>query len=500
MTTAFCGTMDGADTPGTANLKKESRFLPLQTKLGLFSDRLRHRLRYVGAGIASIAAIGAVIGGLMGYWHAWKMVKTEIFHEGQSVQTYAASRPDVVPRLSMIVLPFANLNNDPEQDYLADGITTDLTTDLGQIPGALVIGRGTAFTYKNKQADFKTLGNELGIRWVVQGAVQRGDGHIRVNVSLTDLSTGGDVWSDRFDGDRSNLADLQNQIVIRLARSLSIQLIQAESRRGQSERSGSPDASDLAMRGWAKRYEQPLTEARIREAANWFDGALGLDPDNTDAMIGKAWCLAILAISQWSASVEEDVQLASNLIEKALAKRPWSALAHVVKGEVLRFGHPEAAIAEYDAALEIDPNYPPANFYKGSALMLAGRSRDALSPLQIALRVSPKDPLAAGMRFTLCHAHLHLRHYAEAIEECRRSINLNKEYWYAYPALIVAYEAKGQREQASQAVTELYQLRPDFTVERYRRLGFSFSTNRQFRKELVEIVVEGLRRAGVREQ
>jgi TolB-like protein len=500
MTTALCGTISGVDTPGTTNLRKEARSRAPQRSFGLFSARLRHRLRYVGATIASIAAIGAVIGGLTGYWHAWKVVTTEIFHEGQSLQKYAASRPDVVPRLSMIVLPFANLNNDPEQDYLADGIATDLTTDLGQMPGALVIGRGTAFTYKNKQADPKTLGNELGIRWAVLGAVQRTGDHIRVNVSLTDLSTGRDFWSDRFEGDRSNLPDLQNQIVVRLARSLSVELIQAESRRGLSERSSNPDATDLAMRGWAKRYEQPLSEGRVRQALELFDRALRLDPDNTDAMIGKSWCLAIIVISQWSVSVDEDLRVASDLIDKALAKRPSSALAHVVKGEVLRFGHPEAAIAEYDAALEFDPNYPPAYFYKGSALILTGRSREALSPLHTALRVSPKDPLAAGMRFTLCHAYLHLREYADAIDECRRSINLNKEYWYAYPDLIVAYESTERRLEARQALAELYQLRPEFTVERYQQLGFAFSSNPQFRKDLVEILVAGLRKAGVREK
>jgi TolB-like protein len=428
------------------------------------------------------------------------VVTTEILHEGQSLQKHTAFRPEGVPRLSMIVLPFANLNNDPEQDYFADGITTDLTTDLGQIPGALVIGRGTAFTYKNKQADPKTLGNELGIRWAVLGAVQRAGDHIRVNVSLTDLSTGSNVWSDRFEDDRSNLPDLQNQIVIRLARSLSVELIQAESHRGLSERSSNPDAADLAMRGWAKRYEQPLSEGQVRQALELFDGALRLDPDNTDAMIGKSWCLAIIVISQWSVSVDKDLRLASDLIDKALSKRPSSALAHVVKGEVLRFGHPVAAIAEYDAALEFDPNYPPANFYKGSALILTGRSREALSPLHAALRVSPKDPLAAGMRFTLCHAHLHLREYADAIEECRRSINLNKDYWYAYPDLIVAYEETGQPLQAKQALAELYQLRPEFTVERYQQLGFEFSSNPQFRKEVVKILVEGMRKAGVREQ
>ena len=127
-------------------------------------------------------------------------------------------------------------------------------------------------------------------------------------------------------------------------------------------------------------------------------------------------------------------------------------------------------------------------------------ARGKLSPLHTALRVSPKDPLAAGMRFTLCHAYLHLREYADAIDECRRSINLNKEYWYAYPDLIVAYEAIGQSLGARQALAELYQLRPEFTVERYQQLGFEFSSNPKFRKELVKILVDGMRKAGVREQ
>jgi adenylate cyclase len=112
---------------------------------GRSSDRLRHRLRTIGAAIASLAAVGAVIGGLTGYWEAWKLVETELFHEKISaVQRDAVARPDVAPRLSLVVLPFANLNNDPEQDYFADAITTDLTTDLAQMPAALVIGRGTA--------------------------------------------------------------------------------------------------------------------------------------------------------------------------------------------------------------------------------------------------------------------------------------------------------------------------------------------------------------------
>jgi adenylate cyclase len=130
-------------------------------------------LQLIGGALASIAAIGAIAGGLIGYWTVWKTLRTEVFPDKQQTQREATARPDIAPRLSLVILPFANLNNDPEQDYFAEGISTDLTTDLAQMPGAFVIGRGTAFTYKNKQIDFRALGNDLRIRWAVQGAVRR---------------------------------------------------------------------------------------------------------------------------------------------------------------------------------------------------------------------------------------------------------------------------------------------------------------------------------------
>jgi adenylate cyclase len=293
-------------------------------------NRLRARLQFIGGALASIAAVGAVASGLLGYWNVWKTVRTDVLQVGQKTQREAAERPDIAPRLSIVVLPFANLSNDPEQDYFADGITTDLTTDLAQMPGAFVIGRGTAFTYKNKQIDLKTLGRDLGIQWAVQGAARRNRDQVRVNVSLTDLLTGRDVWSDRFDGDRTDLAALQDRITARLARSLNIELIRAESRR--SEKSKNPDALDFSMRGWAKFYE-PRSKEQNARAKDLFGIALQLDPDNVDAMIGRAWCLATNVILGWSSSVLEDKTNATDLVDKALSRSPTSALAHVVKGE-----------------------------------------------------------------------------------------------------------------------------------------------------------------------
>jgi len=175
-------------------------------------------LKLVGGALASVAAIGAIAGVLTGYWNVWNVwtVRTDAVQEAQKIQEQPTVRPEIAPRLSLIVLPFANLNNDPEQDYFADVITTNLTIDLARTPATFVIGREAAFTYKNKSIDLKQLGTDLGIRWAVQGAVRRNGDQVRVNVWLTDLQTARDIWSDRFDGDRTNLAVLQDNITARL--------------------------------------------------------------------------------------------------------------------------------------------------------------------------------------------------------------------------------------------------------------------------------------------
>jgi tetratricopeptide (TPR) repeat protein len=197
--------------------------------------------------------------------------------------------------------------------------------------------------------------------------------------------------------------------------------------------------------------------------------------------------------------VVEDKKTAIKLIDQVLAKRPAAANARVAMGSILNYGTPEKALSELDAALAIDPNSPLAYASKGIALITAGRAREAFSPVQIALRLSPKDPAAGVWRFFLCHAHLHVRQYNEAIEECRRSIILNKLNWLPYVDLISAYGATGQSEMAQQMLAELNAVRPDFTIQWFYQIGYARSSNPQYRLEYDEIV-DGLRKAGVREQ
>jgi TolB-like protein len=157
----------------------------------------------------------------------------------------------IVPRLSFVVLPFANFSNDPEHEYFADGITDDLTTDLSRISGGFVIARNTAFTFKGKSVDVKKIGRELGVRYVVEGSVRRAGDLLRLNVQVTDAETGAHLWVDRFDSDLVELAQAQSELTGRLARAINFKVVEAEGLRIELERALEPNPHDLLIRGWA---------------------------------------------------------------------------------------------------------------------------------------------------------------------------------------------------------------------------------------------------------
>src|SRR6516165_10485874 len=188
-------------------------------------------------------------------------------------------------RLSLVVLPFANIGGDPEQEHFVDGVTESLTTDLSRIRGAVVIARNTAFAYKGKPIDVKSVGRELNVRYILEGSVQRGGNRMRVNVQLIDAETGNHLWAERFDKPLADLFDMQDEIVARLAGALNAELITAEARR--AEQAPNPDSMDLYFQGlaWFNKGRTPDNVARARA---FFDRALAADPDNVDALVGSA--------------------------------------------------------------------------------------------------------------------------------------------------------------------------------------------------------------------
>ena len=211
----------------------------------------------------------------------WSAASGWLLLAGRSVTPAAAAH------LSIVVLPFANLSGDPTQDYFADGITENLTTDLSRLSGSFVIARNTAFTFKGKNVDAKEIGKELGVRYVLEGSVQRDQNQVRVNAQLVDAESGGHLWAERFDKPLSNLFSMQDDIVASLASQLGAELITNEARR--AERTPNPDSMDLYFQGmsWINKGRNPADTARAR---GFFERALALDPDNLDAAVGMACC------------------------------------------------------------------------------------------------------------------------------------------------------------------------------------------------------------------
>jgi adenylate cyclase len=235
------------------------------------------------------------------------------------------------PRLSIVVLPFENLSGDKEQDYFADGVTDDLTTDLSHIGDSFVIAPNTAFTYKGKPVDAKQIGRELGACYLLEGSVRRLGETVEVNAQLISTETGAHVWADRFEGDRSKLGELQVDVVSRLANSLGVELVKAEALRSMRERPNNPDAVDLVMRATAKGNTTGDNKSINSDIINLSERALALDPQNEPAMLSLSSALNDRAGNLWSQDPAGDIARGEKLADSALSLQPDDPWAHMAK-------------------------------------------------------------------------------------------------------------------------------------------------------------------------
>src|ERR1700735_5032380 len=253
----------------------------------------------------------------------------------------ARSRPAAAAHLSVVVLPFTNLSGDPAQDYFADGITDNLTTDLSRIRDSFVIARNTAFTFKGKNVDAKQIGKELGVRYVLEGSVQRDGTRVRVNAQLIDAETGAHLWADRFEEDVADLFKLQDQVVARLANALGIELIKAEAQR--DERIAHPDAFDLTMRGRALQMQaqEQRTKENNNAARAMFEQALAIDPNDAGALAGEATTYLFDKAFGWAEpGVDYDAKVVG-LADRSIAIAPAEARPYATKSIYLTDGnHP----------------------------------------------------------------------------------------------------------------------------------------------------------------
>ena len=398
------------------------------------------------------------------------------------------------PRLSIVVLPFANIGGDAKQDYFVDGVTESLTTDLSRISGAFVIGRHTAFAYKGKAIDLKQIGRELNVRFALEGSVQRSGGRMRLNVQLIEAETGAHLWAERFDKPVADLFDMQDEIVARLASELKTALIDAEARRG--ERAPNPNSMDLYFQGRAL-YNRGFTPAALANARTFYVRALELDPNNIDALVGVATVDVTACVSYMMDDPQPVLAEAEARLTKALAAAPNNALAHLVMGVVLRAtDRAERSIEELERALAIDPNMATARALIGSALIWMGRAQEAEAHVLDALRMSSRDGMIFEWFLVAGIAKAYLGEFAEAVTWLRKSTGANRNRPIAFFLLAACLAHLGRLDEAGREVDAGLAADPKFTLRRY--CAGLHGANAVFLAQR-ERMIEGLRKAAVPE-
>jgi TolB-like protein/class 3 adenylate cyclase len=401
------------------------------------------------------------------------------------------------PRLPIVVLPFANIGGDPEQEHFVDGVTESLTTDLSRLRSAVVIARNTAFTYKGKPFDVKTIGRELHVRYVLEGNVQRSGNRMRVNVQLIDAESGSHLWAERFDKPLTDLFDMQDEIVGRLANTLSDQIAAVEARR--AEQAPNPDSMDLFFQGlsWIHRGRTPN---HVAQARVFFDRALAADPDNVDALVGSAAADIGDGGNSFVVNPAAAFAAAEAKLIRGLSSFPDHARAHAFLGYVkILTKRAVEGIAQCEHALALDHNLADAHAFIGLGKIFSARAEEAEAHIDQALRLSPRDMSAYAWLTEVGIAKNYLGECEQAVVWCRRAIEANRNYPEAHFHLACALARLGRLGEARSAVDAGLALNPSFTVSR-ALINWTAMSDDPAHPQRLAPIFDGLRMAGLPEQ
>lgn len=403
------------------------------------------------------------------------------------------------PPLSIVVLPLVNLGSDAAQAWFAEGLTEDLTTDLSRIPGSFVIARSSADAYKGKAADVRQVGRDLGVRYALEGSVQRLDGSVRLNLRLIDAENGRKLWAERFDGSRDGMPALQGAVTGTVARTLHVQMVEAESQRSLRLRPRNPDAQDLAWqaRSAMERYT-PESNALAREL---LQRALALDASSASLWSALSQTYNVDVMMRWmnlrTATRDEWIARAGEAADKAMAidSRNPDALGAAGKALQIR-GLPEQSLAMYLRQIEANANDAPAWNSLGYAYATLGRQDESIAANERALRLSPRDGRIYGFLIVIAAAHLLAGRDAQALDWARRAIAAKPGYSISHAWAAAAAARLGDMATAHSALEEFRRLQPGYTLATFR--AERHGNNAEFLRQR-ERFYEGLAKAGLAE-
>jgi len=406
----------------------------------------------------------------------------------KSAATAAKTELPTADRPSIAVLPFTNMSGDPEQEYFADGISEDLITALSKLRWFFVIARNSSFTYKGKAVDIKRVARELGVRYILEGSVRKGGNRVRITAQLIDAATNNHIWADRYDGELTDIFQLQDEITKKVVGAIEPKLLEAEAIRSQHRSTDDLGAWDLVMQANSLLWKQ--TKADGEAVTTMLMNATKRYPDYAPAHSMLAFALLFRAIPV-GVSRNLDVMNAAAYATRAAElddNDPWAHLALGYADFLKR--RTDHAVQEFNRALEINPNFAAAHGYLGTALAFNGQSDQAIVHSELALRMSPHDPQNAIFNVGLAAAHYLNGQFAEAISCSRNAVQQRSGWTPGHRIYCASLAQAGQLDEARAALDRLKELQPDISIE-------WIAQNVPYTSGPMEKFLEGMRKAGL---
>jgi adenylate cyclase len=408
----------------------------------------RRRLAAVVGATAFLGLLG------VGGWAGWRWLRTP------GPPTLAL--PD---KPSVAVLPFANLSRDPTQEYFSDGVTEDLITGLSKVSGLFVIARNSAFTYKGKAVKIGDVGRDLGVRYVLEGSVQRAGSRVRITAQLVDASTGYHIWAERYDREDRDIFALQDEVTQRIVGALAVKLTEAERVRMAGVPAGSPEAYDLVLRGQEERRR--TTRESNAEARRLFVKALDLDPGYARAYVGLSWAHLQSWQFLWSTG-PESLERAQELAERAIALDDTLANGHSLLAQIYLWKKEhDRAIAQAERGVALAPNDADGYETLAEVLAWAGRGEDSLRFIRQAMRLNPHYPFF--YLWTIGHASYMTRRTDDAVDAFQKLVQQNPNFLPAHAYLAALFAEMGRDAEARAAWRQALQLSPGTTLADLRQ-------------------------------
>jgi adenylate cyclase len=375
------------------------------------------------------------------------------------VQSPAPSLPD---KPSILVLPFINMSNDPEQEYFSDGIAEDITTDLSKISSLFVISRNSAFTYKGKAAKVRDISREMGVRYVLEGSVRKAGERVRISAQLIDATTDHHLWAERYDRPLTDIFAVQDEITQQIAAALRMEVLEAEIERVRRIPTENLHAYDFLLRG--REYWSRFTKEANTQARQMYEKALAFDPQYAEAYTAMGWIDFLEWALQWSDD-PQSLERAAELAQKAVTLDDSLPGAHLLLAYVSLWKNRqhELAIAEGKKALALDPNNAEGYATLANILTFAGRPEEAIALLERGMRLNPRAPNFFFYLFELGHAYHWLGQYEQAIALQQRVLLLNPNQFVAHLELAEIYNELGREEEARAEVAEALKRNPQYS-------------------------------------